>query len=243
MDDRQRSQRWSRAAPIDTRAARADTVIRAVAAAAVGAGLLLVTYWWVAGGGVSDLASWATGLMSAGRLTGLVASDLLLVQVLLMARLPPVERAVGQDRLARWHRWSASAPSTSCSPTSSLITWGYAAGDLAAVPGDVLGPDGHLPRHAARRSPGTVCLVMVVVTSVRAARQPAALRVVAPAAPLRLPRRRAGAAAPAVDRAGVPLLPRRAPSTGGRCGPPPQRPCSSAGSGCRCTARCATACA
>ncbi len=39
--------------------------------------------------------------MSLGRLTGLVASDLLLVQVLLMARVPAVERAVGQDRLAR----------------------------------------------------------------------------------------------------------------------------------------------
>ena len=49
---------------------------------------------------------------------------------------------------------------------------------------------------------------MVVVTSVRAARAPAALRVVAPAAPLRLPRRRARAAAPALDRAGVPQLAR-----------------------------------
>ena len=41
---------------------------------------------------------------------------------------------------------------------------------------------------------------MVVVTSVKKARRAAALRVVAPDPPLRLPRRRAGAAAPAVDR-------------------------------------------
>src|SRR3954471_21059795 len=86
---------------VDTRAARSDTVIRAVAAAAVAAGLLLVTWWWVDGGGLGDLTSWANGLMSVGRLTGLRASALRPVQVLLMARIPPVERAVGQDRLAR----------------------------------------------------------------------------------------------------------------------------------------------
>ena len=47
---------------VDTRAARADTVIRAVAAAAVAAGLLLVTWWWIDGGGLGDLTSWANGL-------------------------------------------------------------------------------------------------------------------------------------------------------------------------------------
>ena len=51
-----------------------------------------------------DLAGWATGLTSVGRLTGLVASVLLLAQVLLMARVPVLEHAFGQDRLARLHR-------------------------------------------------------------------------------------------------------------------------------------------
>ena len=86
---------------VDTRPARADAAVRRIAGAAVGAGLALVTYWWIAGGGLGDLTSWANALMSLGRLTGLIASDLLLVQVLLMARIPAVERAVGQDRLAR----------------------------------------------------------------------------------------------------------------------------------------------
>ena len=58
---------------------------------------------------------------------------------------------------------------------------------------------------------------------------PAALRVVAPAAPLRLPRRRPRAAAPALDRAGVPHLARPPPSTGGRCGVPPARGAGLAG--------------
>ena len=62
---------------------------------------------------------------------------------------------------------------------------------------------------------------MVVVTSVKAARAPAALRVVAPAAPLRLPRRRARAAAPAVDRRSSSRPRPAAPSSGGPPGRPP----------------------
>ncbi len=47
----------------------------------------------------------AAAATSVGRLTGLVAADLLLIQVVLMARVPWVERGYGQDRLARWHRY------------------------------------------------------------------------------------------------------------------------------------------
>ena len=62
---------------------------------------------------MQDLGGWASGLTSTGRLTGLVASELLLVQVVLMARVPVLERAFGQDRLGRPHRvWSASRRST-----------------------------------------------------------------------------------------------------------------------------------
>ena len=75
------------------------------ATAALGwAVLLFVTALWVAGGGVQDLGSMAGFLTSTGRLTGLVASALLLLQVLLMARVPWVEQAWGQDELARTHR-------------------------------------------------------------------------------------------------------------------------------------------
>jgi hypothetical protein len=45
---------------------------------------LVVVALWVAGGGVQGLAQVGTALTSVGRLTGLLASDLLLIQVLLM---------------------------------------------------------------------------------------------------------------------------------------------------------------
>src|ERR1700754_2365222 len=79
--------------------ARVDGVVRLAAGSTLWLALLLVAYWWAAGGGIRDV-----GLMSLGRLTGLVASVLLLAQVVLMARVPVLERAFGQDRLARLHR-------------------------------------------------------------------------------------------------------------------------------------------
>src|SRR4051794_23253544 len=39
-----------------------------------------------------------------GRLSGLLAAYAMVIAVLLVARVPPLERAIGQDRLVRWHR-------------------------------------------------------------------------------------------------------------------------------------------
>ena len=94
---------WAPPLPLDKDAAL-DRFVRLGSAMALWLGLLLVTYWWVADGGVTDLAHWVSGLTSLGRLTGLWAADLLLIQVLLMSRLPPLEHAFGRDRLARIHR-------------------------------------------------------------------------------------------------------------------------------------------
>ena len=132
-----------------------------------------------------------------------------------MARIPVVERAVGQDRLAHWHRWTGFTSFTLMLAHIGLITWGYAAGRPRRRPGDVLGPHDHLPGHAARAGRDAV------PGHGRRHQHPggpqsAALRVVAPAAPLRLPRRRPRAAAPAVDRPGVPRPRPPPPSTGGR---------------------------
>jgi len=155
---------------VDDRTARTDAGVRTTAAAVVGSGLLLVTYWWIAGGGLTDLSGWAAGLTSLGRLTGLLASDLLLVQVLLMARIPVVERAVGQDRLARWHRLAGFTSFSLLLAHIGLITWGYAAGDLGAVPGTFWNLTVTYPGMLLALA-GTLCLVLVVVTSIRAARR------------------------------------------------------------------------
>jgi predicted ferric reductase len=150
--------------------ARRDAAVRTGAATAMWLGLTLVSYWWAAGGGVRDLGSWADGLDSTGRLTGLVASFLLLVQVILMSRIPVLERAFGQDRLARQHRLVGFTSFNLMLAHLVLITWGYAAGELSATPATLWNLVVDYPAMLLAAA-GTVCLVMVVVTSVRAARR------------------------------------------------------------------------
>src|SRR4051812_44156404 len=56
---------------------------------------------WLANRGLQDvMGGTAMAFTSLGRVSGLVAADLLLLQCLMMARLPWAERTWGQDRLA-----------------------------------------------------------------------------------------------------------------------------------------------
>jgi predicted ferric reductase len=138
---------------------------------AAGVSLLIVTALWVANGGVQQVVGGGPDAVSSlGRLTGLLASDLLLLQVLLMARVPLVERAFGQDRLARWHRWTGFTSFHLMVAHIVLITIGYAgsahANAFAELWDMIVSYPGMLLATA-----GTALLIMVVVTSVRAARR------------------------------------------------------------------------
>jgi predicted ferric reductase len=133
--------------------------------------LLVVTALWVTNRGVQQvLGGGPEGMSAVGRLTGLLASDLLLLQVLLMARVPLVERAFGQDRLARWHRWTGFTSFHLMMAHVVLMTVGYAgsahANAFAELWDMIVSYPGMLLALA-----GTVLLVMVVVTSMRAARR------------------------------------------------------------------------
>lgn len=137
----------------------------------VWASLLLVVVLWERNGGVQDLTSGTSGaLTSLGRLTGLLAADLLLLQVLAMARIPWVERAVGQDRLTRWHRRTGFTSFHLMAAHIVLVTLGYAAaastGALATFWDLVTTAPGMLLATA-----GTAALIAVVVSSIRAARR------------------------------------------------------------------------
>ena len=150
--------------------ARFDAAVRLGSAVLLWAGLLLVAYWWAAGGGLQDLLGWTTALDSTGRLAGLIASVLLLAQVVLMARVPTVERAFGQDRLARLHRLVGFTSFTLMLAHIGLITWGYAGGRLRRTVATLWTLTVDYPGMLLALA-GTCCLVMVVVTSIRAARR------------------------------------------------------------------------
>ena len=159
-----------RTSPDLSRRARDDAAVRLAALSALWLSLLLVTYWWVADRGVEDLTSWTTGLDSVGRISGLVASVLLLAQVVLMARVPALEGAFGQDRIARLHRLVGFTSFNLMLVHIVTITWGYAAGRLIKVPATLWDLTVHYPGMLLAAA-GTACLFMVVFTSVKAARR------------------------------------------------------------------------
>ncbi|HZU72022.1 MAG TPA: ferredoxin reductase family protein [Acidimicrobiales bacterium] len=81
-------------------------------------------------GSLAAAGGWAT---AAGRLSGLLGAYLMLVMVLLVARLPVLERAVGQDRIVAWHRRIGGWPIVLIGLHAVLITVGYAALDRSGV--------------------------------------------------------------------------------------------------------------
>jgi predicted ferric reductase len=133
--------------------------------------LLFVVALWLGNGGIQDATEGTADLFtSVGRLTGLVASALLLVQVFLMARVPAVERAWGQYELTRLHRVVGFTSFTLLLVHIGLITFGYAAADPAAVWSTIVDLTVDYPGMLLAVA-GTAALVMVVVTSARAARR------------------------------------------------------------------------
>ncbi|WP_363259666.1 ferredoxin reductase family protein [Hamadaea sp.] len=138
---------------------------------AAGLTMIVVAALWVRQGGVLEVAGggWAA-VAAIGRLAGLFASDLMLLQVLLLARIPWVERAFGQDQLARWHRWVGFTSFHLMLAHIVLITLGYA----GPVQDNVL----HTFWDLITKYPGMLlavagaaAIVMVVVTSIKAARR------------------------------------------------------------------------
>jgi predicted ferric reductase len=73
-----------------------------------------------------SLAALGGPATAAGRLAGLVAAYLMLVTVLLVARIPALDRAIGHDRLVAWHRRLGPWPLYLVTAHGVLITLGYA---------------------------------------------------------------------------------------------------------------------
>src|SRR3954452_22065819 len=108
------------------RPARQRPVVVDVLAAAAGIGLGITIGLAVTAESAGSLGA-AGGIAPAlGRLTGLLAAYAMVVVVLLVARVPPLERAIGQDRLVGWHRKLGPWPLYLLLGHAVLITVGYA---------------------------------------------------------------------------------------------------------------------
>ena len=134
---------------------------------AVVAGNAVVIIWlWVHGG---NLHPHSTGdkLTSAGRLTGLLGAYLALIQVVLLARLPVLERLVGFDRLTVWHRWNGHACIDLIIAHVVLTVWGYSLLDRIPLSKEIstmLG--GGIYPGMITATIGTAMLIAVVATSI-----------------------------------------------------------------------------
>ena len=92
--------------------------------AVIGIGALAVIgLWWHSTPNVRGLGGWLTG---AGEVLGLLAGYGVVVLVALMARLPPLERGIGTDQLARWHAMGGRYVISLVAAHGLLILWGYA---------------------------------------------------------------------------------------------------------------------
>ncbi|MDH6124031.1 ferric reductase-like transmembrane domain-containing protein [Kitasatospora sp. GP82] len=86
-----------------------------------GAGILAL--WWRDTFAVTGADQWLT---DAGRITGLLAGYAAPVLLLLMARIPLLERDIGADRLARWHANGGRYLVGLVSAHVLTVIWGYA---------------------------------------------------------------------------------------------------------------------
>lgn len=115
------------------RAARRQTM-RAIRPRRDPAAALLAVTW---AGAVAVLSLWwqntavvhmttAEWLIGAGRITGLLGGYVIALVVLLMARVPALERRVGSDRVTRWHAMSGRYAISLIVTHVVLTVWGYA---------------------------------------------------------------------------------------------------------------------
>src|SRR3954468_13934000 len=112
--------------PPRRRPARRRPVVVDVLAAAAGIGLGITIGLEVTAESAGSLSAPGGIAIALGRLAGLLAAYAMVIVVLLVARVPPLERAIGQDRLVTWHRKLGPWPLYLLLAHAVLITVGYA---------------------------------------------------------------------------------------------------------------------
>lgn len=132
--------------------------------------LLGIVGLWLHSGGITGITNLGTLLTSIGRLTGLLGMGALLLQLLLLARVPFLEWVVGFDRLTRLHKANGKLTLFLILTHVALITAGYALTGRLSIPAQFLAFLGGYPGMLAALA-ATVLLILVVVTSIAAVRR------------------------------------------------------------------------
>ncbi|WP_037955767.1 ferric reductase-like transmembrane domain-containing protein [Streptomyces sp. PRh5] len=128
-----------------------------------GGAAAVLALWWSDTPSVVGAAGWLTG---AGRITGLLAGYACAILLLLMARAPLLDRAVGTDRLARWHAMGGRYTVSLACAHVLLIIWGYS---LESHTG-VVDQTTTLVLHYPDLLKGTIGFSLFLVTAIVSAR-------------------------------------------------------------------------
>jgi predicted ferric reductase len=121
-------------------------------------------------GGQGQFSTLGGALVGIGQISSLYSTIALLAMMLLIARVPWIERAIGMDLLNHWHRWAAIAAGVLIGIHVVASTVGYAmvegAGIFAQIGEFIVGwPD------MVTAFVGTALFYVVAVTSARVARR------------------------------------------------------------------------
>lgn len=117
-----------RAAAHTTRSTGAMTR-RAIAVAiwaVLGVNAAVIIWLWIGGGNVTAVHGLGSFFTSIGRITGFFATFFLLAQVLMLMRIPWLERVISFDRLTVWHRVAGKITVVLILAHIVFITIGYA---------------------------------------------------------------------------------------------------------------------
>jgi predicted ferric reductase len=128
-----------------------------------------MVHLWVHGG---NLHAHSTGdvLNSLGRITGLLGAYLALLQVLMLARLPWLDRLVGFDRMTIWHRRNGKACIVLIVVHTIATTAGYTLTDQVGLGKEISTLLGTYPGMVVATI-GTGLMVAVVLTSLMIVRR------------------------------------------------------------------------
>ena len=142
----------------------------AAAVVFVVANVAIITALWLNHGGLPHRASAANVYLALGQLTALYGTFAALVQVLLMARVPWLDRRFGMDRLAKWHKWTGFSLAWTLLAHVIFSTMGWAIGDGKGNIGEFLSLNA-TENTVLLATIGFVLLAVVAFSSVRIARR------------------------------------------------------------------------
>jgi len=148
--------------------ARADHAWDVVVVVAANAVVLLGL--WIRHGGLDTLDGAGGPAVAAGQLTALFGTYAVLLELLLMSRIAWLERHVGFDRLALWHRWMGFAAVALLAGHVLFTTLGFADEGGQSIPTQLGDFVQHYP-DVLMAFVGFAILVAVAVTSLQLARR------------------------------------------------------------------------